>query len=150
MARNTSLRCGRGQRRRPPARDGRRVEIARRMKAQVGAAIKGKRDGLVIATKFAMIVPRSSKSEDLKLRGNGTGPFMQERFTPNGPVRILKRNPNYWRRGLSYLDSIEFRVIEDSETAAGALESGDIDIFSTSTAPLLTSSRSGRGSTTVA
>ena len=35
---------------------------------------------------------------------------------------------------LPYLDSIEFRVIEDSETAAGALESGDIDIFATSSA----------------
>ncbi|MCU1360556.1 MAG: putative transporter substrate-binding protein, partial [Ilumatobacteraceae bacterium] len=38
---------------------------------------------------------------------------------------------------LPYLDGMEFRVIEDSETAAQALESGDIDIFSTSSSDVI-------------
>jgi peptide/nickel transport system substrate-binding protein len=56
------------------------------------------------------------------------------------------KNPDYWQTDangvqLPYLDSIEFRVIEDSETAAEALQSGDIDIFSTSSAVVISEFR---------
>ncbi len=66
----------------------------------------------------------------------GTGPFVVESYAPREKL-VVTRNPNYWRTDdagnqLPYLDGIEFRVIEDSETAGEALESGDIDIFATS------------------
>lgn len=66
----------------------------------------------------------------------GTGPFILESFTPRGSLVVVK-NPNYWVKDakgnqLPYLDKIEFRVIEDSEISGTALESGDIDAFSTS------------------
>jgi ABC-type transport system substrate-binding protein len=66
----------------------------------------------------------------------GTGPFIVESYAPRDRL-IVARNPEYWRsdangNALPYLDGIEFRVIEDSETAAEALKSGDIDIFATS------------------
>ncbi len=66
----------------------------------------------------------------------GTGPFIVESYAPRDKL-VVKRNPNYWQKDaagvqLPYLDGIEFRVIEDSETAADALRAGDIDIFSTS------------------
>lgn len=71
----------------------------------------------------------------------GTGPFIVESFAPRDKL-VVKRNPNYWMKDkdgkqLPYLDSIEFRVIEDSEVAAPALESGDIDIFATSQASVI-------------
>jgi len=71
----------------------------------------------------------------------GTGPFIVESFAPRDKL-VVKRNPNYWMkdakgRQLPYLDSIEFRVIEDSEVAAPALESGDIDMFATSQASVI-------------
>ena len=58
----------------------------------------------------------------------------------------MKRNPDYWQTDadgnqLPYLDGIEFRVIEDSETAADALRAGDIDIFSTSAALVISDFR---------
>ncbi len=71
----------------------------------------------------------------------GTGPFIVESYAPRDKL-VVKRNPDYWQKDaegnqLPYLDGIEFRVIEDSETAADALRSGDIDIFSTSAAQVI-------------
>jgi peptide/nickel transport system substrate-binding protein len=75
----------------------------------------------------------------------GTGPFIVESFAPRDKL-VVKRNPNYWMKDakgnqLPYLDSIEYRVIEDSETAGSALENGDIDIFSTSSAVVISKFR---------
>src|SRR5258706_10325714 len=75
---------------------------------------------LLIATKYAMVVSRTAKSEDLKLRENGTGPFVQERFSPNGPVRILKRNPNYWQSGLPKAECLEIKVVQEASSRAAA------------------------------
>ena len=71
----------------------------------------------------------------------GTGPFIVESYAPRDKL-VVKRNPNYWMKDangtqLPYLDGMEFRVIEDGETAGAALESGDIDIFSTSSAVVI-------------
>lgn len=68
----------------------------------------------------------------------GTGPFIVESYAPRDKL-VVVRNPDYWQSDaagnqLPYLDKIEYRVIEDSEIAADALRSGDIDIFSTSAA----------------
>ena len=54
---------------------------------------------VLITNKFTNIVPDGSKAADLRLKEDGTGPFMQEQFTPNAPVRILRKNPNYWDAG---------------------------------------------------
>ena len=75
----------------------------------------------------------------------GTGPFVLESFAPRDRT-VVVRNENYWRtdadgNALPYLDSIEFRVIEDSETAGEALRSGDIDIFATSSAAVISGFR---------
>ena len=75
----------------------------------------------------------------------GTGPFVVESYAPRDKL-VVKRNPDYWQSDadgnqLPYLDGIEFRVIEDSETAADALRSGDIDIFSTSAALVISDFR---------
>jgi len=65
----------------------------------------------------------------------GSGPFILDSFSDD--KLVVKKNPNYWQKDaqgnqLPYLDEIEFRVIPDSENAQKALETGDIDIFSTS------------------
>ena len=71
----------------------------------------------------------------------GTGPYTVESYAPRDKL-VVTRNPDYWRtdangRALPYLDGIEFRVIEDSETAGEALKSGDIDIFATSASAVI-------------
>ena len=68
----------------------------------------------------------------------GTGPFVLDTFIPQDRL-IVKKNPTYWRKDadgvqLPYLDEIEFRVIPDATTRQQALESGDVDMISTSNA----------------
>jgi peptide/nickel transport system substrate-binding protein len=75
----------------------------------------------------------------------GSGPFIVESYATRDKL-VVKRNPNYWMKDadgnqLPYLDGIEYRVIEDSETAADALRNGDIDIFSTSAALVISDFR---------
>ena len=71
----------------------------------------------------------------------GTGPFIVESYAPRDAL-VVTKNPNYWRKDadgvqLPYLDKITFKVIEDAKTAEGALRSGDIDIFSESSAEVI-------------
>jgi ABC-type transport system substrate-binding protein len=49
---------------------------------------------------------------DLARTGMGTGPFMFEKWTPGSEI-VLKKNPNYWREGLPYLDGVTFKIIPD-------------------------------------
>jgi peptide/nickel transport system substrate-binding protein len=56
----------------------------------------------------------------------GSGPFEVEKWTRGSSI-LLKRNPNYWRKGLPYLDQVEFRIIPDDSARLDALKSGDLD-----------------------
>lgn len=65
----------------------------------------------------------------------GTGPFVFKSYTPgNGNSFVGECNPDYWRSGLPRLDEIEFRVLEDIQSRANALISGEIDAMHTSNA----------------
>lgn len=75
----------------------------------------------------------------------GTGPFIVKSYAPAEKL-VVERNSDYWRKDakgnqLPYLDGIEFRVIEDSETAGQALQNGDIDIFGTSASAVISQFR---------
>jgi peptide/nickel transport system substrate-binding protein len=56
----------------------------------------------------------------------GTGPFRFVSWQRDGSF-VVERNPDYWQKGLPYLDKITFRPIPDEETRATSLASGDID-----------------------
>jgi len=83
---------------------------------------------LLITNKYTWIIPDGAKTDELRLKGDGTGPFMQDQFTPGGAVRILKKNPNYWEPGLPKADCLEIRVIQEATTRNAALQSGQIDL----------------------
>ena len=79
----------------------------------------------------------------------GTGPFIVQSYAPRDAL-VVTRNPNYWQKDangvqLPYLDKITFRVIEDAQTSEQALNSGDIDIFSTSRASVIQDFRDDAG-----
>ncbi|GII03339.1 ABC transporter substrate-binding protein [Planobispora takensis] len=61
----------------------------------------------------------------------GTGPFTLKEYVPDSRM-IVTRNPAYWRKGLPYLDEIEFRILPDSQTRAQTLEAGGLDAMGTS------------------
>ncbi len=73
-----------------------------------------------------VIAPEQVRSGDTA-RPIGTGPFVFDEWIPDKHFRAT-RNPGYWRPGLPYLDSIEFRPIPDVNRRLDALEAGDLDV----------------------
>lgn len=58
----------------------------------------------------------------------GTGPFVFKQWIPNVHFTATA-NPNYWRSGYPYLDSITYKPIPDADARAEALQAGTIDIM---------------------
>ena len=58
----------------------------------------------------------------------GTGPFMFVEHQTGTKV-VFERNPNYFKEGLPYADTVEAHVIPDSATRLASLRSGQINIF---------------------
>jgi ABC-type transport system substrate-binding protein len=60
----------------------------------------------------------------------GTGPFKLEEFVQSDHITVT-RNDSYWRKGLPYLDEIDFKIMTDPQTREQALQSGDVDMINT-------------------
>jgi len=56
----------------------------------------------------------------------GTGPYKLKAWLPGERI-ILDKNPHYFKKGLPYLDTLEFMVMRDPRTASAALQTGDVD-----------------------
>jgi peptide/nickel transport system substrate-binding protein len=57
----------------------------------------------------------------------GTGPFKFVEFKQNESIK-LTRNPDYWKKGLPYLDGIEYTIISNRATAVLAFVAGKVDM----------------------
>jgi peptide/nickel transport system substrate-binding protein len=58
----------------------------------------------------------------------GTGPFKYVSWEPNDHFTV-ERNPNYWRPGLPYLDTITFKPIVSDQSRESSLRSTTIDLM---------------------
>src|SRR5262249_35505344 len=56
-----------------------------------------------------------------------TGPFKFVEFKANESIKLTK-NPDYWKKGLPYLDGIEYTIIPNRSTAILAFIAGKFDI----------------------
>lgn len=56
----------------------------------------------------------------------GTGPYKLKSFTP-GQESVSERNPNYWRSGEPYFDTVTITDFADSTAQVNALLGGQID-----------------------
>jgi peptide/nickel transport system substrate-binding protein len=102
-----------------------RYTLRVRMKEPSGAlltALAGYFQGIPMAS------PKSFEiyGEDWVRHPSGTGPYKLQRWAPGEQV-ILERNPSYFKKGLPYLDTLEFRVMKDPYAAGAALRAGEID-----------------------
>jgi peptide/nickel transport system substrate-binding protein len=61
----------------------------------------------------------------------GTGPFTLKEWVP-GNHFIATKNPNYWQKGLPYLDSIEYKPIVEVQSRENSVLSGTIDLMHSS------------------
>jgi ABC-type transport system substrate-binding protein len=59
---------------------------------------------------------------------SGTGPYKLKEWIPGEHV-ILEKNPSYFKKGLPYLDTIEFRMMQDAYSPGAALRAGEIDLI---------------------
>jgi peptide/nickel transport system substrate-binding protein len=60
--------------------------------------------------------------------GTGAFIFRPEQYKPDELI-VLEKNPNYFKKGLPYVDRVEIRVIKDPLAAMTALRTGQIDIL---------------------
>jgi peptide/nickel transport system substrate-binding protein len=73
------------------------------------------------------IVPSDIDPARLTLEEFGTGAFTISEHLP-GERTVMVRNPDYWDKGLPYLDGITVVTIPEGATRAEALKTGDVDL----------------------
>lgn len=79
--------------------------------------------------KMMQIVKDGTTAEELRVKGVGTGPFVLEQFTPGAPVRILRRNENYWQPGVPKTECVRVTVIQEATSRLAAMLSGEADVL---------------------
>ena len=72
-------------------------------------------------------VAKGGANFSLAPTGAGSGPFQFVEWKRNDHL-TLKKNPNYWKSGVPYLDGITYKAIPDVNAILAALRTGDIDI----------------------
>ena len=77
-----------------------------------------------------MVSPKGVEKygDDWKRHPIGTGPFIMKEWIPGTHV-LLEKNPNYFKKGLPYLDTLDCRIMKDPLTASTALRAGEIDLI---------------------
>ena len=78
-----------------------------------------------------VILPSDYKAGTWQKHPVGTGPFMLTNYQPKVSA-TFKKNPNYWHKGLPYLDGVQATFNDDTTSQALALQGGSLDMmFST-------------------
>jgi peptide/nickel transport system substrate-binding protein len=81
---------------------------------------------------WAFIVNRETVEKLGDLKGPegaiGVGPFILEPGYTKEQGGKLRRNPNYFRSGLPYLDNVDLMVFADAQTAQAAFTAGQVDV----------------------
>jgi len=65
-------------------------------------------------------------NEAYKRNPIGSGPFVFQSIV-GGKEVVLKKNPNYWKKGLPHLEELVFRAIPDSHVRLQSLVRGEVD-----------------------
>lgn len=81
-----------------------------------------------LASYTPSVVPREAveKYGDLRTRAIGTGPFILKEWVKGSHIS-LERNPDYFRKGLPYLDGIKISTGMDLSSFQSAVFSGGVD-----------------------
>ena len=78
------------------------------------------------------IVPKAVVEQDGEKKFGehpvGTGPFMLSSTTPDFSRIALTRNPDFWRKGMPYLDGLVYKQIENDNARLLAVKSGQAQL----------------------
>jgi peptide/nickel transport system substrate-binding protein len=81
----------------------------------------------LLASGYTPVYPCHVSPGDMRTKPVGTGPFKFVEFKANESIKLVK-NPDYWKKGLPYLDGIEFTIITNRSTAILAFIAGKFDM----------------------
>ena len=81
----------------------------------------------LLAAGFSPVYPCHVSPAQMRQHPIGTGPFKFVEFKPNQSIK-LARNPDYWKKGLPYLDGVEYTIIPNRSTATLAFRAGNVDM----------------------
>jgi peptide/nickel transport system substrate-binding protein len=81
----------------------------------------------LLASGYTPIYPCHASPADMRTKPIGTGPFKFVEFKANESIKLTK-NPDYFKKGLPYLDGIEFTIIPNRSTAILGFISGQFDM----------------------
>ncbi len=84
----------------------------------------------LMALPYNFIYSKAKLDEDpnwYKKNAMGTGPFMLKDIR-RGSFIEMERNPNYWKKGMPYLDGIKYFMIKDTSARAKSVRTGRTDV----------------------
>jgi len=81
----------------------------------------------MLAAGYTPIYPCHVTPAQMRQHPIGTGPFKFAEYKQNQSIKIV-RNPDYWKKGLPYLDAIEWTIIPNRSTAILGFIAGNFDL----------------------
>src|SRR5207302_2081814 len=81
----------------------------------------------MIASGYTPIYPCHVTPAQMRTHPIGTGPYKFVEFKQNESIK-LARNENDWKKGLPYLDGVEYTIISNRATAVLAFVAGRVDM----------------------
>ncbi len=81
----------------------------------------------LLAAGWSPVYPCHIPSAAMRTKPIGTGPFRFVEFKLNEVIR-MERNPDYWKKGLPYLDAIEYRIVPNRSTRMLGFIAGKFDM----------------------
>jgi peptide/nickel transport system substrate-binding protein len=81
----------------------------------------------MLASGYTPIYPCHVPAAQMRTHPIGTGPFKFVEEKQNESIKLAK-NPDYWKKGLPYLDGIEYTIIKNRATAVLAFVAGKVDV----------------------
>jgi peptide/nickel transport system substrate-binding protein len=81
----------------------------------------------MLASGYTPIYPCHVPTAQMRTHPIGTGPFKFVEMKQNESITLTK-NPDYWKKGLPYLDGIEYTIIKNRATAVLAFVAGKVDV----------------------
>jgi peptide/nickel transport system substrate-binding protein len=74
------------------------------------------------------ILPKNYQMGSFTKGGIGTGPFILKEYAPHQYANYVA-NPNYWAKGMPYLDGLKVVYYAEEAATVMAMQAGDIDIY---------------------
>jgi peptide/nickel transport system substrate-binding protein len=85
---------------------------------------------LFSAGRTGIVAPAQlNDTEDCETNLIGSGPFKLQSFDPSTGEVVVKRNPNYWRKGYPLLNKITFKVQGNSIQRLNGIQGGQFDVI---------------------